>query len=166
MLFSNVTGMSLSDRSLSGTLSAMEARYIWAGIERGAPPSGSVRRDDSTPTIDGRRHAWGQAYRDGSLVCGRVHVTFGRDERVGLAPRERRTVLARFEDRLHPALRAELARRRGAAAQRAAERMEPIVLMVGDPREGRERIIGRIVAPQTRRGDLRDIAFGLRELAS
>lgn len=147
----------------------MEPRSSGAGIERGAPPSGPVRRENSTPTIDGRRHAWGQAYRDGSLVCGRVHVTFGRDERIGLAPRERRMVLARFEDRLHPALRAELAelaRRRGAAARRAAERIEPIVLMVGDPRDGRERIVGRIVPPQARRGALRDIAFELRELAS
>ena len=144
----------------------METRSSAVGIEPGASPSGPARRDSTT---DGRRHAWGQAYRDGSLVCGRVHVTFGRDERVGLAPRERRTVDARFEDRLHPALRAELvelARRRGAAARRAAERMEPIVLMVGDPRNGRERITGRIVPPQERRGDLRDIAFGLRELAS
>ena len=116
-----------------------------------------------------RRHAWGQAYRDGSLVCGRVRVTFARDERLGLAPRERRTVIARFEDRVDPALRAELAevaQRRGAASLRAAERMEPIVLIVGDPRHDRERIVGEIAPPQTRRGDLRDIEFGLRELES
>lgn len=98
-----------------------------------------------------------------------MRVTFSRDDRLGLAPRERRTVNARFEDRLDPALRAELtdlARRRGAAALRAAERIEPIVLMVGDPRNGRERIVGRIAPPQTRRGDLRDVEFGLRELVS
>jgi hypothetical protein len=116
-----------------------------------------------------QRREWGQAYRDGSLVCGRVHVTFSRDDRIGLAPRERRMVITRFEDRLDPALRAELAelvRRRGAAARRIAERMEPIVLMVGDPRNGRERIVGEIAPPQTRRGDLRDVEFGLRELVS
>ena len=131
------------------------------------PPERSIRHRDTTP-IDGRRHAWAQAYRDGSLVSGRVRVTFARDDRLGLAPRERRTVIARFEDRVHPALRAELAelaRRRGAAALRAAERIEPIVLMVGNPRGGRERIVGRIVPPQTRRGDLREIEFRLRELA-
>ncbi|MGH2941327.1 MAG: hypothetical protein ACRDLN_00930 [Solirubrobacteraceae bacterium] len=113
------------------------------------------------------RYAWGQAYRDGSLVCGRVHVTLGRDERLGLAPRERRTVIARFEDRLHPTLRSELtelARRRGAAARRAAERIGTVVLVVGDPRLGSERIVGRIVPPQIRRGDLRDVEFELREL--
>jgi hypothetical protein len=113
-------------------------------------------------------HAWGRAYRDGSLVCGRVHVTFGRDDRLGLAPRERRYVVARFQDRLHPTLRAELAelvRRGGAAARRAADRMEPIVLVVDDPRHGRDRIVGRIEPPQTRRGDLRDVEFGLREPA-
>lgn len=97
-----------------------------------------------------------------------MHVTFRHDDRLGLAARERRSVVARFEDRLHPALRAELAelaRGRGAAARRAAERMEPLVLVVGDPRLGCERIVGRLVPPQTRRGDLRDVEFGLRELA-
>lgn len=125
-------------------------------------------RGDAVRVVE-QRHEWGQAYRDGSLVCARVRVTFRRDDRLGLAPRERRTVNARFEDRLDPALRAELtdlARRRGAAALRAAERIEPIVLMVGDPRNGRERIVGRIAPPQTRRGDLRDVEFGLRELVS
>jgi hypothetical protein len=124
--------------------------------------------NDSLPEMFERRYAWGQAYRDGSLICGRVHVTFGRDDRLGLAPRERRNVVARFEDRLHPTLRSELtelARRRGAAARRAAERIEPIVILVGDPRHGRERIVGRLVPPQVRRGDLRDVEFGLRELA-
>ncbi len=46
----------------------MEARSTAAGIESG-----------------GSRHAWGQAYRDGSLVCSRVHITFGRDDRLGLS---------------------------------------------------------------------------------
>jgi hypothetical protein len=113
-----------------------------------------------------QRDAWGRAYRDGSLVCGRVHVSFALDDRLGLAPRERRYVVARFQDRLHPTLRselAELARRRGAAARRAAERMQPIVLVIDDPRHGRDRIVGRIEPPQTRRGDLRDVEFRLRE---
>lgn len=137
------------------------------------PPLPRVADDGSdvkspTPMVHGQHREWGQAYRDGSLVCGRVRVTFVRDDRLGLAPRERRSVVARFEDRLHPALRfelTELARRRGAAASRAAERMEPIVIMIGDPRHGRERIVGRIVPPQIRRGDLCDIEFELRELA-
>ncbi len=154
-----------------GALGVMEARS-GVGIEREAPASGPVGRDDVAPTIDGRRHAWGQAYRDGSLVCSRVRVTFGRDDRVGPAQRERRTVDARFEDRVHPALRAELADlavRRGRAARQAAERIDPIVLMLGDPRHDRERIVARIVAPQTRRGgvpivDLRDVAFRLRKV--
>jgi hypothetical protein len=97
-----------------------------------------------------------------------VHVTLGRDDRLGLAPRERRTVVARFEDRLRPTLHSELnelAHRRGAAARRAAERIEPIVLMVGDPRHGRERIVGRLAPPQIRRADLRDVEFELREQA-
>jgi hypothetical protein len=123
--------------------------------------------------VFGQSSAVGQAYRDGSLVCGRVHVTLGRcDDRLRLAPRERRSVVARFEDRLHPTLRselAELASRRGAAARRAAERIGPIVLMVGDPQHGRERIVGRLEPPQRRRIDLRidlrDIEFRVREQA-
>jgi hypothetical protein len=115
------------------------------------------------------RYAWGRAYRDGSLVCGRVHVTFARDDRLGLAPRERRHVFARFQDRLHPTLHSELvelARRRGAAAHRAAERIEPIVIVIDDPRHGRDRIVGRLVPPQMRRGDLREVEFGLREVTA
>lgn len=113
-----------------------------------------------------QRYAWGRAYRDGSLVCGRVHVTFGRDDRLGLAPGERRYVIARFLDRLHPTLHSELvelARRRGAAARRAADRMDPVVLVVDDPQHGRDRIIGRLQPPHVRGGDLRDVEFGLRE---
>jgi hypothetical protein len=115
-----------------------------------------------------RRYAWGRAYRDGSLVCTRVHVTFSRDDRLGLAPRERRYVAARFLDRVHPDLHAELvelARRRGAAARRAAERIEPIVVVIDDPRLGRERIVGRLEPPHARHGDLGDVEFGLREPA-
>jgi hypothetical protein len=113
-----------------------------------------------------QRDAWGRAYRDGSLVCGRVYVSFGCDDRLDLAPRERRYVVARFQDRLHPTLRSELVeltRRRGAAARRAAERMEPIVVVIDHPRHGRDRIVGRIEPPQMRRGDLRDVEFGLKE---
>jgi hypothetical protein len=96
-----------------------------------------------------------------------VHITIDRDDRLGLAPRERRYVVARFLDHLHPMLRsglAELSRRRGAAARRAAERIEPIVIVIDDPRRGRERIVGRIVPPQVRHGDLHDVEFGLREV--
>ena len=115
-----------------------------------------------------RRQAVGRAYRDGSLVCTRVHVTFRRDDRLGLTPHERRHIAARFLDRLHPDLRAELAeltRRRGSAARRAAERIAPIVVVIDDPCLGRERIVGRLEPPQVRRcfGHLGDVEFGLRE---
>ncbi len=116
-----------------------------------------------------QHHAWGRAYRDGSLICGRVRVTIGRDDRLGLTPRERRYVAARFQDRVHPTLRAdldELARRRGAAARHTAERFEPIVVVIDDPRRGRERIVGRLEPPQSRHGDLRDVEFALCELRS
>jgi len=135
------------------------------------PPCGGRRRPDATSTavVVEQHRAWGRAYRDGSLVCGRVHVTIGRDDRLCLAPRERRYVAARFQDRLHPTLRAELhelTRRRGAAARRAAERFAPIVVVIDDPLRGRERIVGRREPPQSRRGDLRDVEFALRELTA
>jgi hypothetical protein len=115
-----------------------------------------------------QRYAWGRAYRDGLLVCWRVHVTIVRDEaRIGLAPHERRYVTARFRERLDSALHAELvalARKRGAAGRRVAERMEPIVIVVEDPHRGRQRMVGRLQPPQVRGGDLCDIEFAVREV--
>jgi hypothetical protein len=113
-----------------------------------------------------QRYGWGRAYRDGKVVCGRVHVTVGRDDRLGLTRNERRYVVARFLERVDPALRGELARlarRPGAAARRTADRMEPIVVVVDDPRRGRQRIIGWVEPPRARRDELRDIEFTLRE---
>ncbi|MGI9100525.1 MAG: hypothetical protein ACR2H2_18895 [Solirubrobacteraceae bacterium] len=115
-----------------------------------------------------QRYTWGRAYRDGEVVCARVHITVGRDGRLGLARHERRYVVARFVERLHPVLRTELtelARRRGAAARRAAERMDPIEVIFDDGRLGRQRIIARVQPPQVRWGELREIEFGLREPA-
>lgn len=115
-----------------------------------------------------QRYAWGRAYRGERLVCARVQVTIGRDhDRLGLARHERGYVLARFQERLDGALRTELAelvRRRGAAARRIAETLEPIELVVDDPRRGRQRVIGRVQPPQLRYGQLREIEFAVREL--
>jgi hypothetical protein len=116
---------------------------------------------------DGERHVWGQAYRDGSLICDRARVTLDRNDQPRAAPRQRRTVIARFDGRLHPTLRAELtmlAHRQGATARRAAERIKPIVLLLGDPHHGRQRIVGQLLAPQTHHNDLREVEFRVREL--
>ena len=118
-----------------------------------------------------QRYAWGRAYRDGTLVCGRVHVIVDHDVRVGLAPRERRRryIRAAFLERVEPTLRDELAavaRHRGAAARRAADRMDPIEVVIDDPHRGRQRIVGRVQPPQQRHGDLAEIEFSMRELAS
>lgn len=115
-----------------------------------------------------QRYAWGRAYRNGTLVCGRVHVIVDHDVRVGLAPRERdrRCIRAAFLERVDPTLRDELAavaRRRGAAARRAADRMDPIEVVIEDPHRGRQRIVGHVQPPQQRRGDLAEIEFGVRE---
>ena len=110
-----------------------------------------------------QRYTWGRAYRDGRLVCWRVHVTIGRDDaRLGLAPHERRYVTARFRERLDRTLHAELVE----LARRVAERMEPIVIVVEDPHRGRQRMVGRLQPPQVRGGDLCDIEFTVRELTA
>jgi hypothetical protein len=114
-----------------------------------------------------QRYAWGRAYRDGTLVCGRVCVTVDHDVRVGLAPRERRrrSLRAAFTERVDPALHAELAavaRHRGAAARRAADRMDPIEVVFDNKQQ---RLIASIQPPQFGRGGaLREVEFVLREL--
>jgi len=111
-------------------------------------------------------YRWGRAYRDGEIVCARVQLTIGRDGGLGLARHERRYVVARFLERLHPTLHgelAELSRRRGAAARRAAERMDPIEVVFDDERLGRQRITAWVQPPQIRCRELREIEFGLRE---
>lgn len=110
--------------------------------------------------------ATAHACRDGEVVCGRVELTMRADTRLGLTARERRRFAARFVEHLQPALRDELSElvdRRGAAARRAAERIEPIELVFDDPRLGLQRITGQIEPPQHRRNDLHEIEFGLRQ---
>jgi hypothetical protein len=107
----------------------------------------------------------GRAYRAGRLVCGCVYVTVLRDGRLGLAPHERRLMWVRFREPLDDDLRAELTqlvRRRGAAARRAVERVDPIEVVVDDPHGERERIVGYLEPPQMRHGELRAIEFELR----
>ncbi len=112
-----------------------------------------------------RRCRLGRAYRAGRLVCGCVHVTVLRDGRLGLAPHERRLVRVRFHEPLDDDLRAELiqlVRRRGAAAHRAVERVEPIEVVVDDPHGERQRIVGHLQPPQMRHRQLRAVEFELR----
>ena len=120
-------------------------------------------------TTAGRSPAtdWGRAYRAGRLVCGRVRVTIGHDDRLGLTRRERGYVSARFQEHLARSLHTELIallRRRGAASYRMAERLDPIELVVDQPDGEPRRIVGRLQPPQLRHGRLRDIEFALREL--
>jgi hypothetical protein len=105
----------------------------------------------------------GRAYRDGEVVCDRVQVTVRSDGRLGLTPRERRSVVARFLDRPRPQLRDELVavvRRRGAAARRAAERMAPIEVVCDG-----QTIVAEVQPPLTpeRGRELREVEFDLRE---
>jgi hypothetical protein len=119
--------------------------------------------------LSGRRHCWAHACRGDEVLCGRVELTVRADTRLGLAPRERRRVDMRFVEHLHPTLRTELAelvRRRGSAARRAAERMDPIELIFGDPGSGLQRIIGWLEPPHARHRELHEIEFGFRESTS
>jgi hypothetical protein len=114
-----------------------------------------------------REHHHGRAFRRRELVCGRVAVTVVRDDdRLGLAPRERCYVLARFVGDLDPELREELHRlvhRRGAAARRIAETLEPVELVFAGSDGAEYRITARIEPPIQRSGHLHAIEFGLRE---
>jgi len=133
------------------------------------PARRSHGHDRSHRPLTEGRYRWARAYRDGELVCGRVELTVRADFRLGLAPHERRHLAARFLEHPHPGLRSELAelvRRRGAAARRAAERMQPVEIVFEDPQGGRQRVVGWVQPPQVRRGDLNEIEFALRPPAS
>ncbi len=109
----------------------------------------------------------GRAYRCGRLICGWVQITISDDERLGLTQQERRHVRVRFHEPIDDGLRSELTqlmRRRGAAAGRAAERIDPIEVVVDEPAGWRHRIVGRVEPPQVHHGPLRDIEFALRKL--
>jgi hypothetical protein len=130
-----------------------------------SPGRRSHAHDRSHRPLTEGRYRWARAYRDGELVCDRVELTVRADFRLGLAPHERRYLAARFLERPHPGLRnelAELVRRRGAAARRAAERMQPVEIVFEDPQGARQRVVGWVQPPQLRRGDLDEIEFGLR----
>jgi hypothetical protein len=96
-----------------------------------------------------------------------VRITVGIDGRLGLALRECLLVRVRFHEPLDDSLRAELARlvrKRGAAACRVAEGIDPIELVIDEPRGELRRVISWLRPPQMRHGQLRDIDFELREL--
>lgn len=102
----------------------------------------------------------GRAYRHGDMVCGRIAID--------LSPAEDRHATVRFLDPPAEHLGAELAtlvQRRGAAARRAAEQLEPIELVV-DSGDGPRRLAGRLEPPLVRFGRLRDIEFGVRVRSS
>ena len=114
-----------------------------------------------------QRSRLGRAYRAGRLVCGWVHVTISVDERLGLTLQERRRVRLRFHEPLDDGLRSELAqlmRRRGTSARRAAERIDPIELVVGDAHGEPERIVGLVEPPEVHHGQLRVVEFAMRKL--
>jgi hypothetical protein len=128
-----------------------------ANVELPANAVGTLRAD--------RHGRSGRAYRAGRLICGCVHVTVSVDGRLGLALHERRLVRVRFHEPLDDDLRTELTqlvRRRGAAARRAVELVDPIEVIVDDSHGERQRIVGHLQPPQMRHGLLRAIEFELR----
>jgi hypothetical protein len=94
-------------------------------------------------------------------------VTISVDERLGLTEHERRVVRVRFQEPVADDLRNDLhqlVRRRGSASARAAERIDPIELVIDDPHGEHERITGRLRPPHRRHGRLREIEFGIGQL--
>jgi hypothetical protein len=94
-------------------------------------------------------------------------VAIASDDRLGLTRRERRSVRVRFCEPIDDDLRTELtelARRRGTASERAAERIDPIELVIDNSWGGRERISGRLRPPHKRHGRLHEIEFGFGHL--
>lgn len=137
---------------------------IAVGLSSLAPappaPTAGTRRSEPLGCV-------GRAYRAGWLVCGCVHVTISLDERLGLTEHERRVVRVRFHEPVADDLRNELhqlVRWRGRAWDRAAERIDPIELVIDDPHGEHERITGRLRPPHTRHGRLREIEFGFGQL--
>jgi hypothetical protein len=107
-----------------------------------------------------------RAYREGELVCGRVDLQIRSDARLGLAPRERRQLVARFVELLAPAFRRELEQliyRRGAAAAQIGDRIGTIELVIEDPQRDGQRLVGHLEAPQVRRWELSETEFVIRE---
>lgn len=102
-----------------------------------------------------------RAYREGELVCGRVDLRIRSDARLGLAPRERHQLVARFVELLAPAFRQELEQliyRRG-----AADRIGTIELVIEDPQRDGQRLVGHLEPPQSQRWELSETEFVIRE---
>jgi hypothetical protein len=103
-----------------------------------------------------------RAYRDGRLVCDRALVTVTAcDERLGLAPRERRRrMTVRFVHGIDPAFRAQLMqvlRRRGARSRRMAAMIDAIELEL----DGQGALTARIEPPAVRHCMLEQTDFSL-----
>lgn len=109
-----------------------------------------------------------RVYQGGEIVAPRARVTIGRDmRRLGLTASERAFVALTFTEgctgRLHRQLR-KLVDRRGAAAARIAESLDPIVVVVSDPHHGELTVEGRLQPPEIRvEYDLHDVEFKVRE---
>ena len=135
-------------------------RLSEGGVTSHAPPC-------VEPSLGAGHWRVGRAYRAGRLICGCVQVAIQFDDRIGLTRRERRTVRVRFCEPVDDDLRtelAELARRRGRASERAAERIAPIELVIDDPTGERERLTARLRPPHRRHGQPREIEFGFGHL--
>jgi hypothetical protein len=129
----------------------------------GSDPARAV--DTENRPREQTRGALCRAYRSGRLVCGCVHVTVRLDDRLGLTQQERRHIGVSFREPLDDDVRADLGRlvrQHGSAARRAAERIDPIEVVIDDPHGARVRIVGRLQPPQARHGQLRDIEFELK----
>lgn len=140
------------------------------GCLRVPAPNAAVSLTHSSPQaaagVTERGCRLARAYREGELVCGRVDLRIRSDARLGLAPRERRQLVARFVELLAPAFRDELEQliyRRGAAAARIGDRIGTIELVIEDPQRDGQRLVGHLEPPQSGRWELSETEFVIRE---
>lgn len=110
----------------------------------------------------------GRVYRRGELICSRARVTIGTDmQRLGLTAAERSFVRVAFVENTRRQLvddLRKLIKRRGAAARRIAEELEPITVVVEDDHRGVLTVEGKLQPPDIRvEIDLHDVEFKLRE---
>jgi hypothetical protein len=97
--------------------------------------------------------------------CARSHAARLGQLQLGAHPHGGRALAHHrpLEDGLHSEL-AQLMRGRGTSARRAAERIDPIEVVVGDAHGEPERIVGLVEPPEVHHGQLRDVEFATRKL--
>lgn len=121
--------------------------------------------------VSEQHYRWGRAYRDGRLVCSRVHVRIVSDVRIAPSPPTTQRLQVRFLEGVDKALQAELhqlVRSRGLRRKRLAERSDPIKIVWEEPpglrSAGRLSCEGRLEPEVRHAATLDEIEFRLHPI--